>query len=167
MVISVAARRWRMCFSTQALNRFEGRRIPFCREAKIVCRVIGLCVAIIIACAACAPAEGPESMAESFVERYYVHVDLPKARALAYGLARRKIEEEERLLEAVTRPAGAADRGVSFSLYTTRKMGEDKIFFVYDIIISVDRQVMKKRATIAAGRIEGGWRVTNFQEVDI
>jgi len=96
MVISVAARRWRMCFSTQALNRFEGRRIPFCREAKIVYRVIGLCVALIIACAACAPAEGPKSMAESFVERYYVHADLPKARALAYGLALRKIEEEER-----------------------------------------------------------------------
>jgi hypothetical protein len=124
-------------------------------------------MATVFALVACGAAEGPESIAQSFVERYYVDPDLPKAKALAYGLARRKIEEEERLLQAVTRPAGAADREVSYSLYATRKIGDDKIFFVYDITISVDRQVMKKRATIAAGRIKGGWRVTNFEDADI
>jgi hypothetical protein len=122
---------------------------------------------IFLAGAACAPAEGPESVARSFVERYYVDPDLPQAKALAYGLARKKIEEEEQLLQAVTRPAGAADRGVSYSLHATRKMGDDKIFFVYDITISVDRQVMSKRATIAAGRMKDGWRVTNFEDADI
>lgn len=137
------------------------------REARTVATIIGFCAAAIIVFAGCEPAEGPEAIAGRFVERYYVKPDLSEAKALAYGLARRKIEDEERLLEAVTLPPEAADRGVSYSLHAKRKMGDDKIFFVYDIIISVDRQVMKKRATIAAGRLPEGWRVTNFQEVDI
>ncbi len=134
---------------------------------KKVHRGVVFCAAALLALAACSAAEDPESIAQSFVERYYVHPDLPRAKALAHGLARRKIEEEERLLEAVTRPGGAANRGVSYSLHSTRKMWEGKIFFVYDITISVDSREMKKRAFIATGRVKEGWRVTNFQESDI
>lgn len=134
---------------------------------KKVHRGVVFCAAALLALAACSAAEDPESIAQSFVERYYVHPDLPRAKALAHGLARRKIEEEERLLEAVTRRGGAANRGVSYSLHSTRKMWEGKIFFVYDITISVDSREMKKRAFIATGRVKEGWRVTNFQESDI
>lgn len=137
------------------------------REARTIMNVVGLCMATILLFSACTPTAGPEATAERFVERYYVSPDLPGAKALAYGLARQKIEEEERLLQAMTLSAAAADRGVSYSLHATRKIEDDKIFFVYDITISVDRQVMKKRATIATGRLREGWRVTNFQEVDI
>lgn len=134
---------------------------------KKVHRGVVFCAAALLALAACSVAEDPESIAQNFVERYYVHPDLPRAKALAHGLARRKIEEEERLLEVVTRPGGAANRGVSYSLHSTRKMWEGKIFFVYDITISVDSREMKKRAFIATGRVKEGWRVTNFQESDI
>lgn len=134
---------------------------------KKVHRGVVFCAAALLALAACSAAEDPESIAQSFVERYYVHPDLPRAKALTQGLARRKIEDEERLLEAVTRPGGAANRGVSYSLHSTRKMWEGKIFFVYDITISVDSREMKKRAFIATGRVKEGWRVTNFQESDI
>jgi hypothetical protein len=137
------------------------------REAKTLINVVGLSMATMLMFPACTPTAGPEAIAERFVERYYVNPDLPGAKALAYGLARQKIEEEEQLLQAVTLSAGAADREVSYSLHATRKIEDDKIFFVYDITISVDRQVMKKRATIATGRMKEGWRVTNFQEVDI
>ena len=130
-------------------------------------RGVVFCAAALLALAACSAAEDPESIAQSFVERYYVHPDLPRAKALTHGLARRKIEDEERLLQGVTRPAGAADRGVSYSLHSTRKMWEGKIFFVYDITISADSREMKKRAFIATGRVKEGWRVTNFQESDI
>ncbi len=130
------------------------------------CRAIGLFMATSLAFAACSPAEGPESIAQSFVERYYVHPDLSRAKALAHGLARHKIDKEEQLLQAVTRGTGAGDREVSYSLYTSRKMGEDRIFFVYDLAISVDRRVMKKRAYISTSRVKEGWRVTNYQEED-
>lgn len=124
-------------------------------------------MATFLAVTACSSVEGPEAVAQSFAEEYYVHPDLARAKALAYGVARRKIEEEERLVQAATHGGGAADREVSYNLHETRKMGEDKIFFVYDITISVDRRVMKKRATIATGRIKERWRVTNFQETDL
>lgn len=129
-------------------------------------RVI-LSLAIFLTVVACAPAEDAESIAQSFVEQYYVAPDLSKAKALAYGLARHKIEEEQRLLQTMDRGDGRADRDVSYTLQQTQQVGRDKMFFVYNITISVDRLVMKKRATIATGRTGEGWRVTNFQESDI
>lgn len=137
------------------------------RNAQIVRKGLGLCLAGLLALFACAPGEGPESVAQSFVERYYVQPDLSRAKALAHGLARQKIEEQEELLRAVPGQDGAAGRRVSYSLYTTRKMGEDRIFVVYDLAISVDSRVMKKRAFISTARMKEGWRVTNFQEDDI
>lgn len=116
---------------------------------------------------ACAAAEDAASIAQSFVEQYYVDPDLSKAKALTYGLALHKIEEEQRLLQTMKQGDGRADRDVSYSLQQTQQVGRDKMFFVYDITISVDRLVMKKRATIATGRTGEGWRVTNFQESDI
>jgi hypothetical protein len=129
--------------------------------------MIGLWLTTGLILGACSSAEGPESVAQGFVERYYVRPDLPKAKALAQGLARRKIEDEEQLLQGGPRPDGRAGREVSFTLYTTRKMGEDRIFFVYDLAISVDRLVMKKRAFISTTRVKEGWRVTNFQDEDL
>jgi hypothetical protein len=130
-------------------------------------RILSLSLTICFAVVACSPAEGPESIAQSFVEQYYVHPDLPKAKAMTYGLARHKIEEEQRLVRSVEGGGERADRGVTYNLHQTQKMGKDKIFFVYDITISVDRLVMKKRATVATGRVKEGWRVTNFEESDI
>ena len=135
-------------------------------KAKAVRGIIGLCLATLFIFSACSPGEGPESVAQSFVERYYVQPDLLRAKALAHGLARQKIEEQEELLRAVPGQDGAAGRKVSYSLYTTRKMGEDRIFVVYDIAISVDSRVMQKRAFISTARVKEGWRVTNFQEDD-
>lgn len=130
-------------------------------------RILSLSLTIFFAVVACSPGEGPESIAQSFVEQYYVHPDLPKAKAMTYGLARNKIEEEERLVRSVEGGGERADRDVTYNLHQTQKMGKDKIFFVYDITISVDRLVMKKRATVATGRVKEGWRVTNFEESDI
>ena len=130
-------------------------------------RILSLSLTIFFVVVACSPAEGPESIAQSFVEQYYVHPDLPKAKDMTYGLARHKIEEEQRLVRSVEGGGERADRDVTYNLHQTQKMGKDKIFFVYDITISVDRLVMKKRATVATGRVKEGWRVTNFEESDI
>ena len=129
-------------------------------------RILSLCLAVCLTFIACSPADDPESVARSFVEQYYVHPDLSRAKALAYGLARHKIEQEQRLLQTKEPGAGGADRAVSYSLQQTKKMA-DRIFFVYDITISVDPVVMKKRAIIATGRTDEGWRITNFNESDI
>lgn len=101
------------------------------------------------------------------MEHYYVRPDLPKAKALASGLARRKIEEEQELIKGVVRERGAADREVAVVLHESRRIGEQKIFFVYDLSISVDHRTFKKRATIAIGKVQDGWWVTNFHETDL
>ncbi|MFQ5656889.1 MAG: hypothetical protein ACE5G5_05065 [Candidatus Methylomirabilales bacterium] len=124
-------------------------------------------MATVLALAACSQTEGPEAIAQSFTEQYYVNPDLAGAKALTYGLARHKIEKEEGLVQNVPQGKAAADREVSYRLHDVRQMGENKVFFVYDIVISVDRRVLRKRATIATGRVKEGWRVTNFQETDI
>lgn len=129
-------------------------------------KILSLCLPVCVTLIACAPADDPESVARSFVERYYVHPDLSGAKAVAYGLARHKIEVEQRLLQEMDGSEGRGDRGVTYSLKQSKKMG-DRIFFVYDITISVDPVVMKKRATIATGETKEGWRVTNFNESDI
>jgi hypothetical protein len=138
----------------------DGRR----RRAGVALLSAALLVGVV---GACARNDGPEAIARSLVEQYYVHPDLPKAKTLTHGLARRKIEEGERLIRGVMRTADEGIRTVSYSLYTTRKVGEDRIFFVYDLSVSVDRLVMKKRTFISTTKVEEGWRVTNFQEEDL
>lgn len=138
------------------------RSVTFCLRG-----IVGLWMVMFLTFAACSPAEGPEAIARTFTEQYYVSPDLVRAKALTYGLARHKIEEEQRLIQGAPQGMGAPDREVSYNLHEMRKMGENKVFFVYDITISVDRRKIKKRATIATGRVQEGWRVTNFQETDI
>jgi len=139
-----------------------GPRCCCARAGALLCALL-----IVSALAACSRGDEPESIARSFVEQYYVRPDLPKAKTLADGLARRKIEAQEQLLQGVARSDGAADRSVVYSLYMTRKVGEDRIYFVYDLAISVDRSAMKKRAFISTTRVKDGWRVTNFQDEDL
>lgn len=128
-------------------------------------KILSLGLAIFVMVIACSRAEDPESAARSFVEHYYVHPDLSKAKTVTYGLARHKIEEEQRLLQMNGQDEGRTDRDVSYSLLQTKEIG-DRIFFVYNITITVDPVEIKKQATIATGRVEEGWRVTNFNEAD-
>ena len=129
-------------------------------------KILSLGLAICVMGMACSRAEDPESIARSFVEHYYVHPDLSKAKTLTYGLARHKIEEEQRLVQTVDEGDSRVNRDVSYSLLQTKEIG-DRTFFVYNIDIAVDPLVIKKQATIATGRVEEGWRVTNFNESDI
>lgn len=135
-------------------------------EVETVRKLVTLCLATLVLLVACSRSDSPESVAQDFVERYYVQPNLGKAKALAHGLARHKIEKEQQLLQPMSQAVIPGDRAVSYTLYTTRGMGEDRIFFVYDLAISVDRQTMKKRAFISTSRVKEGWRVTNFQEED-
>lgn len=129
-------------------------------------KILSIGLAIFVIAMACSRAEDPESIARSFVEHYYVHPDLSKAKTLTYGLARHKIEEEQRLVQMTDGAEGRGERNVSYSLLQTKEIG-DRTFFVYNIDIAVDPLVIKKQATIATGQVEEGWRVTNFQESDI
>lgn len=140
--------------------------MPKSFEVEVIRKLVTLCLATLVLLVACSRSDSPESIAQDFVERYYVQPNLEKAKALAHGLARHKIEKEQQLVQSVSQAVIPGGRAVSYSLYATRGMGEDRIFFVYDLAISVDRQTMKKRAFISTSRVKEGWRVTNYQEED-
>ncbi len=107
-----------------------------------------------------------DSTASSFVDQYYVKVDLPRAKKFTDGLATRKIEQEQALLQGASTGEGGKRRDVTYRLLEKRDEGEH-IFFVYDLAVK-GRGVptLKKRSLISVGKVGGAWRITNFRDFD-
>ena len=115
---------------------------------------------------ACSNASDAGSTASSFIDQYYVKVDLPRAKRLTDGLATRKIEQEQALLQGVSTGEGAKHRDVTYRLMEKRDEGEH-VFFVYDLAVKGQGvPVLKKRSLIAVGKVGDTWRVTNFRDFD-
>jgi len=116
--------------------------------------------------AACGKADA-EAIASRFVDQYYVKVDLMRAKQLTDGLATRKIEQEEALLQGSSGGrAGTAQRDVTYRLLEKREEGEH-LFFVYDLNITGHGvPTLKKRSLLSAGKRDGAWRITNFRDFD-
>jgi len=117
--------------------------------------------------AACGKASDAEAIASRFVDRYYVKVDLMRAKQLTDGLATRKIEQEEALLQGSSGGrAGTEQRDVTYRLLEKREEGEH-LFFVYDLNITGHGvPTLKKRSLLSAGKRDGAWRITNFRDFD-
>lgn len=116
---------------------------------------------------ACGKAADAETTASRFVDQYYVKVDLMMAKQLTDGLATRKIEQEEALLQGGSGgSAGTRQRDVTYRLLEKREEGEH-LFFVYDLNIT-GRGVptLKKRSLLSVGKKDGTWRITNFRDFD-
>lgn len=114
----------------------------------------------------CGRAADAEATASGFIEQYYVKVNLARAKTFTDGLATRKIEKEQSLVEGVTGDAGGRHRDVAYRLLEKREEGE-RIFFVYDLDIKGQGvPILKKRSLISVGRIGGAWRITNFHDFD-
>lgn len=116
---------------------------------------------------ACGKASDAEATASSFVERYYVKVDLIMAKQLTDGLATRKIEQEQALLQGSGGDAGGTrKRDVAYHLLEKREDG-DHWFFVYDLSITGHGvPTLKKRSLLSLGKRGDGWRITNFRDFD-
>jgi hypothetical protein len=96
-----------------------------------------------------------------------VKVDLVMAKQLTEGLATRKIEQEEALLQGSTGgPARAGQRDVAYRLLEKREEG-DHLYFVYDLSITGQGvPALKKRSLLSVGKRDGVWRITNFRDFD-
>ena len=115
---------------------------------------------------ACGKTSDADSTASRFVDQYYVKVDLLRAKQFTDGLATRKIEQEQALLQGVSTGEGATHRDVSYRLLEKRDDGEH-IFFVYDVAVKGQGvPTLKKRSLISVGKIGGTWRITNFRDFD-
>lgn len=120
------------------------------------------------ALAACAgePA-GPEGVARAFVDRYYAAADPGAAMRYASGLARQKLEEQQRLAAETVAEPRARERDVDAALEGQQPAGEDRIFFTFLVTVRVGAVSLRKRVLVATGRQAGEWRVTNYRETDL
>ena len=118
--------------------------------------------------AACAsePA-GPEGVARAFVDRYYAAADPGAAAPYASGLARKKLEEEQRLAAETVADPRARERQVDATLEGQQTQGEDRMFFTFLVTVRVGPLSLRKRVLLATGRQEGVWSVTNYRETDL
>lgn len=103
---------------------------------------------------------------EQFVDEHYVHIDIPKAKQYASGLALEKLNEEIRLTAGQTIDASTQKPRVNYKILE-KKEGENRASFLYEGTIQSDDGTSFTRKWLIAARKEGTqWRVSNFSESD-
>ncbi len=113
----------------------------------------------------CGKAPDAEATASRFIDHYYVKADLAGAKPLTDGLATRKIEQEQALVQGASGGAGGR-REVAYRLLEKRNEGE-RLFLMYDLDIKGwGVPTLKKRSLLSVGKIGGAWRVMNFHDFD-
>jgi hypothetical protein len=125
-----------------------------------------LCAAFAVGCRA--GADTPLGVAERFVDEHYVRIDLTAAKQYCVGLAREKIENEEKLVGDQKIDASTRQPRVSYRLQEKREGGEDRFSFVFEGDIRPDGADAFTRRWLVSTRREpdGQWKVSNFEEFD-
>ena len=108
----------------------------------------------------------PQGVAEEFLDRHYVEINLPKAKEYAVGLALEKINEEIRLTSGQAIDASTRKPKVHYHLLEKQE-GDGRVSFLYQGIIEAEDAPEFTRRWLVVARKEGdGWRVSNFTESD-
>ncbi len=105
--------------------------------------------------------------AERFLDAHYVRIDLASALEFTAGLARHKVEEEMRLAEGQMIDETTRKPSVHYRLLEEHADGDHAASYVYRGSIAVEDADRFERRWMLTVRLEdGGWRVTNYQELD-
>ncbi len=105
-----------------------------------------------------------EHVAEAFLDAYYVHIDLGRARELCTGLARAKIEREIGLTHNVPMDRETGAPQVGYRLREERSEGETRRF-VYELSIRPpDAESFERTVIVTVRQGPGGWSVSNYSE---
>jgi len=108
----------------------------------------------------------PRGAAELFLDAHYVRIDLPAALEFTTGLARHKVEDEIRLVAGQAIDDATRKPIVHYRLLEEHPDGQQMVNYVYRGRIAVDDADTFERRWLVTVRIaEGGWRVTNYQEL--
>jgi len=116
----------------------------------------------------CEPADPARVGAESFIDRYYVEIDLPAAREHSVGYATVKLDREMKLLEGIDAPESSGKPQVNYRFLAERDGTDDEhrgLLYELTITFGGGEQVVRK-ALVTVQNDEGQWRVANFQELD-
>lgn len=107
-----------------------------------------------------------QGVVEEFVDQHYVHIDLPKAKALTVSLALHKVNEEIRLTEGHKVDASTQKPRVNYALLEKKESAERALFLYEGTIQSADGTSFTRKWLINARREGDRWRVSNFTESD-
>ncbi len=129
-------------------------------------RLLACLVATAALFSSCGGPSDAEATASRFIDHYYVKVDLGRAKEFTSGLATRKIDQEQVLVQGIGSDAGSRRRDVAYRLVEKRNEGE-RLVLVYDIDIRGQGvPALRKRSLISVEKIGGAWRVMNFHDFD-
>jgi len=117
--------------------------------------------------AGCAPDPAtPRGTAERFLDAHYVRIDLQGALEFTTGLARRKVEDELRLVQGQAIDETTRKPSVHYRLLEEHPDGEHAVNYLYRGTIAVeDADRFDRRWLVTVRFAEGSWRVTNYQEL--
>jgi hypothetical protein len=107
-----------------------------------------------------------QGVVEEFVDQHYVHIDIPKAKQYAVGLAVQKLDEEIRLTSGHVIDASTRKPKVNYKMLEKKEAG-GRASFLYEGTIQSDDGTSFTRKWLIAARKDGShWRVSNFTESD-
>jgi hypothetical protein len=110
----------------------------------------------------------PRSAAEGFLDEHYVHINLEAAKQYCVGVARFKVEEEQRLVGDQQIDASTRRPRVTYSLAEQKDEAEDHVTFVYGATVHFDDGGDTALRWLVTVRREddGSWKVSNYQEFE-
>jgi hypothetical protein len=104
--------------------------------------------------------------ARGFADEHYVSIDLEKAKQYTTGLATKKIEEEQHLVEGQTIDEGTLKPRVHYELLERRPEGDDRVSFLFKGEARVEDLLLTRKWLVTVKREGDGWKVSNFHEFD-
>jgi len=127
-------------------------------------RALLLGLAVLAACHG--GTSSPRKAAEGFLDEHYVRIDLEAAKQYTTGVAKYKVEEEQRLVGDQQIDASTRRPHVSYKLAEQRDEAEDTVAFVYDATVRFDDGESTALRWLVTARREpdGAWKVSNYQE---
>jgi hypothetical protein len=129
-------------------------------------RGVLLVLALLLAAACNRDLSSAQGVAEEFVDRHYVAMDLQKSKDLAVSVALAKVNEQIRLIEGHKIDASTQKPKISYRLLE-KKESERRASFLFEGTIHSDDNMSFTRQWLITARKEGDlWRVSNFTESD-
>jgi hypothetical protein len=126
-------------------------------------------LALLLLAAACGGMKSPESVADKFVDRYYVESDQTGALLFTTGVATMQLKDELALTRDARRPGGPEIPLRQVRVYYTRKAlaGEGdtrQADYQLDIRPQGGGELQRAAHLELAREHDGTWRVTRFSE---
>lgn len=126
--------------------------------------VTGTLVLALLFLSGCGGGGDPGTVAEQFMDRYYVQANVQEAKAFATPAMAQKIEEQFALSAKVVSVENGRSHEASYTVVERRKEGKHAYYHYEVKITTKEADPLYKRVALSIDRIDGAWRITQFDE---